>query len=154
MINAKQRRIQKSQARNPLYTGNKDQVQNKNVNKMHSIGETKALARNEELENEKRSFSGVKSKPGETKIRSKFSLKNQSILHNKIIKKEKKAAKHDHSRKTKLERAKRELKVMIRLCICIFLFYCDEVFSFFFFFFRSSKLPKGLTRRMQTSINS
>lgn len=109
MVNAKQRRIQKSQARNPLYSGNKDQKQNKNVNKTHPIEETKIEDKNE-LEKDKKSFSGVKSKPGETKIRSKFNLKNQGILHSKIIKKEKKAAKHDNSRKTKLEKAKKELK--------------------------------------------
>ncbi|XP_047369616.1 RNA-binding protein 28-like [Vespa velutina] len=109
MVNAKQRRIQKSQARNPLYSGNKDQGQNKYINKVHPMEETKVVAKNE-LANDKKSFSGIKSKPGETKIRSKFNLKNQSILHSKVIKKEKNAVKHDHSRKTKLERAKKELK--------------------------------------------
>ncbi|KAK2581868.1 hypothetical protein KPH14_002331 [Odynerus spinipes] len=109
MVNAKQKRIQKSQIRNPLWPGNKDQVQNKNINKSSSVEQEKVETINE-TDGDTKSFSGVKSKPGQTKIRSKFNLKNQAIVHNQMLKKEKKAAKNKHSRKTKLEKVKKEVK--------------------------------------------
>lgn len=109
MVNAKQRRIQKSQIRNPLWPGNKDQVQNKNANKIDLVEQEK-IKSTTKLDDDIKSFSGIKSKPGQTKMRSKFNLKNQAIVHNQLLKKEKKAAKHKHSRKIKLEKIKQEVK--------------------------------------------
>lgn len=109
MVNAKQRRIQKSQIRNPLWQGNKDKAQNKNLNKNNTVKREKVETTNE-LDDNIESFSGIKSKPGQTKIRSKHNLKNQAIIHNQMLKKEKKAAKNKNSRKTKLTKLKDEVK--------------------------------------------
>ncbi|KAI4495694.1 hypothetical protein M0802_008529 [Mischocyttarus mexicanus] len=104
MVNAKQRRVEKSKARNPLYPGNKNTIPKKSV-------EQKRVEAKKELEKEEKTFSGVKSKPGQTKIRSRFNLKNQAILHSKTLKKEKKAAKNNQqSRKTKVEKIKKQVK--------------------------------------------
>lgn len=104
MVNAKQRRIEKSLARNPLYSGNKNTIPKESV-------EQKTVEAKKEFEEEEKTFSGVKSKPGQTKIRSRFNLKNQAILHKKVMKKEKKATKHDQqSRKMKIEKVKKDVK--------------------------------------------
>lgn len=104
MVNAKQRRIEKSLARNPLYSGNKNTIPKESV-------EQKTIEAKKVFEEEEKTFSGVKSKPGQTKVRSRFNLKNQAILHKKVTKREKKAAKHDQqSRKMKIEKVKKDVK--------------------------------------------
>uniref|UniRef100_A0ABM1J0J7 RNA-binding protein 28-like n=1 Tax=Polistes dominula TaxID=743375 RepID=A0ABM1J0J7_POLDO len=106
MVNTKQRRTEKNLARSPLYSGNKKIIPKESVEQ--KIVQAKSERK---VEKEEKTFTGNQSKPGQTKIRSRFNLKNQAILHKKVTKKEKKAVKHDQqSRKMKIEKVKKDVK--------------------------------------------
>lgn len=95
MVNAKQRRIQKSREQNPLWKGydkNSGRGEN-NVQKDRrqrfagkgNIDETKGETSS--------SYSGVTGRPGVNKMRSKFNLKSQAMMHKESLKREKKEKK-------------------------------------------------------------
>lgn len=90
MVNAKERRIQKSRDRNPLWPGNK----NKRKNEEEEISTKRVKVRKvvgDEL-NEKL-YTGITSKLGQDKLRSNFKIKSQAELHMRTMKKQKKLTK-------------------------------------------------------------
>lgn len=108
MVNAKQRRIVKSRERNPLWNR-----ENK-VEKKNEVPRKRAKILGEPKADEEHSYSGVKSKAGEQKMRSRFNLKNQAQLHNKVRKTEKKQVKEARkleAKKRDMRAARKEIKV-------------------------------------------
>ncbi|CAL7945297.1 unnamed protein product [Xylocopa violacea] len=90
MVNAKQRRLQKSRENNPLWAGNKVKRKAETPN-----GEvpSKQLKIEDADKSNVKLYSGMVGKPGEVKLRSRHSLKSQAIVHNQTLKKEKKMKK-------------------------------------------------------------
>ncbi|XP_017892988.1 RNA-binding protein 28 [Ceratina calcarata] len=90
MVNARQKRLEKSRENNPLWVGNK--VKRKMENSNADVLAKKRL-KNEADEANTKSYTGMIGKPGETKLRSKHNLKTQAVVHNQTVKKEKKKKK-------------------------------------------------------------
>ncbi|XP_015599445.1 RNA-binding protein 28 [Cephus cinctus] len=120
MVNAKNKRIENSRAKNPLWSANKPTTKGNETSgpksKKNILESNSGLKRkNGKLENdsnpkrakgqktensepitensEEPSYSGTQSKPGQGKMRSKFNLKNQAAVHFQNLKKEKKKVK-------------------------------------------------------------
>ncbi|CAK9809560.1 RNA-binding protein 28 [Anthophora quadrimaculata] len=110
MVNAKQKRLQKSRENNPLWAGNKfKRKENTNAKvptklETESKGKRKREDANHEvpvkrLKNEKvdesnvEPYVGMIGKPGQNKLRSKYKLKTQAMLHDQSVRKEKKIKK-------------------------------------------------------------
>ena len=102
MVNAKQKRAQKSRENNPLWPGNKAKRKGENTNEEVPTKKFKAQKpqKTERIEktkttddSNKKSYSGMVAKPGENKLRTKFKLRTQAALHNQTVKKEKKMKK-------------------------------------------------------------
>lgn len=107
MVNAKQRRIQKSRENNPLWPGNK--VKRKEEQSNDNVPPKKMKTD----DFEKQAYTGVVAKPGENKLRSKFKLKTQAMIHKQTVKKEKKMKKSKklEEREKKKTNTKNEVKV-------------------------------------------
>lgn len=122
MVNAKQRRIQKSREKNPLWKGydktnSSGKVENNGgkdrrqrfAGKGNQVDETKGEAS---------SYSGVTGKPGVNKMRSKFNLKSQAMMHKESLKQEKKAKKRTKeliNRKKEEVASRKEPKVLYQV---------------------------------------
>ncbi|XP_053977771.1 RNA-binding protein 28-like isoform X1 [Hylaeus volcanicus] len=90
MVNAKQRRVEKSRKNNPLCPGNKVKRKEETMNEEVPLKKFKP-DRTDELN--KKPYAGTVGKLGENKLRSKFKLKNQAKLHSETVKKERKMKK-------------------------------------------------------------
>lgn len=90
MVNAKQKRLQKSRENNPLWAGNK--VKRKAEETNEEIP-TKQLRTGNMDKSSIKPYTGTIGKPGENKLRSKHNLKTQAIVHHQMVKKEKKMKK-------------------------------------------------------------
>ncbi|XP_043267883.1 RNA-binding protein 28 [Venturia canescens] len=102
MVNAKKRRITKSREHNPLWNGEKtDSKTNEPVRKR-----VKVLSAPKDSVEASAEYSGIKSKPGEQKMRSRYNLKSQAMLHQKMCKTEKKKVKETK----KIQAKKREMR--------------------------------------------
>ncbi|XP_029664594.1 RNA-binding protein 28 [Formica exsecta] len=93
LVNAKERRIQKSRDRNPLWSENKNKRKSEDAEK--EIRDTKRVKARRVNENElnKKSYTGITGNLGEDKLRSNFTLKSQAKLHMWTVKKQKKLTK-------------------------------------------------------------
>ncbi|XP_011257211.2 RNA-binding protein 28 [Camponotus floridanus] len=91
LVNAKERRIQKSRDRNPLWSGNKNKRKSEDKEET-SIKRVKVRKVVEDELNEK-SYTGITGKLGQDKLRSNFKLKSQADLHMRTMKKQKKLTK-------------------------------------------------------------
>ncbi|KAK0099071.1 hypothetical protein PV326_008385 [Microctonus aethiopoides] len=115
MVNAKQRRIEKSRERNPLWMGkrkgdlNNDKSNEPPLKRPNNHSKKQQETNSQSNNNEDvEGFAGITSKPGaSTKLRSKYKLKSQIELHNKVLKNEKK--------KKKIERVRRDQKIEQKL---------------------------------------
>lgn len=87
LVNAKERRIQKSRENNPLWSGNKNK--RKNEGTKDDVPAKRVKVRKLKDPNEK-SFAGTAGKLGQDKLRSNFNLKSQAELHKRTVKKQKK----------------------------------------------------------------
>lgn len=87
MVNAKDRRIQKSREHNPLWPGNKNKRKNEDTKEEVPAKRIKARKLNDLDE---KSYAGITSKLGQDKLRSNFNLKSQADLHTQTVKKQKK----------------------------------------------------------------
>lgn len=96
MVNAKAGRVQKSRDHNPL-------CKNKHEETPTNDKPSKRPRYHEANELIPQPFSGITSKPGPTKLRSKHSIKNQAELHKKV--------RHKEHKKKKLERQLTEKKI-------------------------------------------
>lgn len=92
MVNAKERRIQKSRDRNPLWPGNKNKRKSEDAKEEIPTKRFKTRKVTETDSNEK-SYAGTISKLGQDKLRSTFNLKSQAELHMRTVKKQKKVTK-------------------------------------------------------------
>lgn len=118
MINARRKRIEKSQENNPTWPGykmkRKQQETNEKVStKKFKSGESSKI---QKIEPNKKPFTGTVGKPGENKLRSKFKLKNQAAVHHETVKKEKKLKRNSKKLEEKREHRnenKNEVKVSI-----------------------------------------
>lgn len=125
LVNAKQKRLQKSRENNPLCSENNSNNNNnkrKGENANAEVTIKKLKVENVDKSDQK-SYVGMIGKPGENKLRSKFNIKNQAILHNQTLKKEKKMKKS--SKKLEIKRRanianKNEIKVSIHLWILVY----------------------------------
>lgn len=91
MVNAKERRIQKSRDRNPLWSENKNK--RKSEDKEESLTKRVKVRKVIEDELNEKSYTGITSKLGQDKLRSNFKLKSQANLHMRTMKKQKKLTK-------------------------------------------------------------
>lgn len=116
MVNAKQRRIQKSREKNPLWRGydkTSGRVENNGGRDRSERFAGKGRV-DEAKGGEASSYSGVTGKPGVNKMRSKFNLKSQAMMHKESLKREKKERKRTkelQNRKKEEVAARREPKV-------------------------------------------
>lgn len=92
LVNAKERRIQKSRDRNPLWPGNKNKRKSEDAKEEIPTKRFKTRKVTETDSNEK-SYAGTISKLGQDKLRSTFNLKSQAELHMRTVKKQKKVTK-------------------------------------------------------------
>lgn len=99
LVNAKLRRLQRSRENNPLCSENNNKRKGENTNE--EVGTKKLKIENIDKSN-KKSYTGMIAKPGESKLRSKFNVKTQAILHSQTVKKEKKMKKS--SKKLEIKR--------------------------------------------------
>lgn len=92
LVNAKERRIQKSRERNPMWSGNKNKRKHEDAEEEIP---TKRIKARKVIENElnEKSYTGITSKLGQDKLRSNFKLKSQAELHMRAVKKQKKLTK-------------------------------------------------------------
>lgn len=90
MVNAKERRIQKSRENNPLWSGNKNKRKNEDSEKEVSAKRVKVRKLND---SDEKPYAGMTSKLGQDKLRSNFNLKSQAELHMRAVKKQKKLSK-------------------------------------------------------------
>lgn len=90
MVNAKERRIQKSREQNPLWSGNKNKRKNEDIKEEVPAKRVKVRKLNDLDE---KSYAGMTSKLGQDKLRSNFNLKSQADLHTRTVKKQKKLSK-------------------------------------------------------------
>ncbi|XP_076302436.1 LOW QUALITY PROTEIN: RNA-binding protein 28-like [Lasioglossum baleicum] len=90
MVNAKQKRLEKSRENNPLWTKNKSKRKDNDVSEEVS---TKRLKIDNEDKSSIKPYTGMIGKRGENKLRSKHNLINQAMVHNETVKKEKKLKK-------------------------------------------------------------
>ncbi|XP_018299989.1 RNA-binding protein 28 isoform X2 [Mycetomoellerius zeteki] len=86
LVNAKERRIQKSREHNPLWSENKDKRKNEDKEEVP----TKRVKVRKLNDQEEKSYAGMTSKLGQDKLRSNFNLKSQAVLHTTTVKKQKK----------------------------------------------------------------
>lgn len=127
MVNAKQRRIEKSREKNPLWLGDPTKREGEDDNKKErpakrfksdnkTVSDERTVKKSKHIDVEKsltKPFAGMEGKPGENKLRSKFKLKTQAALHHQTLKKEKKmskSAKKLELKRKQAEAAKREVK--------------------------------------------
>ncbi|XP_076294345.1 RNA-binding protein 28 isoform X2 [Lasioglossum baleicum] len=103
MVNAKQKRIQKSRENNPTWPGNKAKRKGEATNEETPIKRSKfgESSKSEVNEAGKKPFVGMVAKQGENKLRSKFKLRNQAAVHHQTVKKEKKMKKFSQKLKEK-----------------------------------------------------
>lgn len=87
MVNAKERRIQKSREHNPLWPGNKNKRKNEDTKDEVPAKRVKVRKSNDLDE---KPYAGTTSKLGQDKLRSNFNLKSQAELHTRTVKKQKK----------------------------------------------------------------
>ncbi|KDR23731.1 RNA-binding protein 28 isoform X3 [Zootermopsis nevadensis] len=96
IMNIKQKRLEKSRAKNPLYTGqNIVKRGNKRTNSSRD-DENSAQSRAENgkiVTEETEQFLGVTAKPGSKKLRTRFGLKSQAEIHKQSIHKDKRKQK-------------------------------------------------------------
>lgn len=165
MVNAIKKRVEKSRERNPLWIAkNKNNTDDKSPgikrkNSDNILPEKKRRknisdnlttnqinknfqrpVKNSRLNNTNgddyvRSYSGVESKPGERKIRSKFNLKSQAILHRQNLKKELKTKKTRAKIQVQRNADRIARKERVRVRFNLFMY---------FFFFVSSRFPKSI----------
>lgn len=90
MVNAKQKRLQKSRENNPLWSGNKVKRKIEDTNEEVT---TKRLKIESVDKSNIKPYSGTVGKPGENKFRSKHNLRTQAMMHSQTVKKEKKIKK-------------------------------------------------------------
>lgn len=115
MVNAKERRIQKSRDRNPLWSENKNKRKSEDAEK--EIRDTKRVKARRVNENElnKKSYTGITGNLGEDKLRSNFTLKSQAKLHMWTVKKQKKLTKtikqSETAKKTKIKKMQDNMPV-------------------------------------------
>ena len=102
MVNAKQKRLQKSRENNPLWSGNKVKAKREDTNQ--EIAVKRLETENKDKFNIK-PYTGMVGKPGENKLRSKYNLKIQAMVHSQAVKKEKKIKKS--SKKLEMKRKQR-----------------------------------------------
>ncbi|KAF7997863.1 hypothetical protein HCN44_009261 [Aphidius gifuensis] len=105
MVNAKERRVQKSRDHNPLWQNKRKETSNDNNNDSTNDQSSKRPRYHEpnEVIEAIPEYSGVTSKPGRTKLRSKFNIKNQAELHKKV--------RQDQHKTRKFERKLKERQV-------------------------------------------
>lgn len=99
LVNAKLKRLQRSRENNPLCSENNNKRKGGNAN---GEVETKKLKIENTDNSTKKAYTGVIAKPGENKLRSKFNVKTQAILHSQTVKKENKMKKF--SKKLEMKR--------------------------------------------------
>ncbi|KAG7204439.1 hypothetical protein KM043_004876 [Ampulex compressa] len=110
MVNAKQKRAEKSRERNPLWREKRGKRKHES---MEEKGTSKKSRVDKPIETETSEYTGLVGRPGECKLRSKFNLKSQAILHKQALKKEKKqnkTAKKLTVKKAAEEKAKNKIK--------------------------------------------
>ncbi|KAK1116723.1 hypothetical protein K0M31_018116 [Melipona bicolor] len=99
MVNAKQKRLQKSRENNPLWSGTK--VKRKMEDTNEEVTSKRLKIESVDKSNIK-PYSGTVGKPGENKLRSKHNLRTQAMVHSQTVKKEKKIKKS--SKKLEMKR--------------------------------------------------
>ncbi|CAD1472099.1 unnamed protein product, partial [Heterotrigona itama] len=99
MVNAKQKRLQKSRENNPLWSGNKLKRKMEDTNEKVT---TKRLKIESVDKSNLKPYSGTVGKPGENKLRSKYNLRTQAMVHSRTVKEEKKIKKS--SKKLEMKR--------------------------------------------------
>lgn len=113
MVNAKQKRLQKSRENNPLWSENKVKTKGEDTNQ--EVAAKRLKTENEDKFNIK-PYAGMIGKPGENKLRSKHNLKIQAMVHDQAVKKEKRIKRS--SKKLEIKRKQKiadrnEVKVSI-----------------------------------------
>ncbi|PSN38981.1 RNA-binding protein 28 [Blattella germanica] len=107
IMNIKQKRLEKSRTKNPLYSGN---VDHQKGGKLNSDNHERKPHESLKTEEERDSYVGVTSKPGNTKMRNRFRLKTQAKLHSQMVHKTKLKQKKQH----KIEQHKQITKEKIK----------------------------------------
>lgn len=87
LVNAKERRVQKSRERNPLWSENKNKRKHEDIKDEISAKRVKVRKLNDPDE---KPYTGMISKLGHDKLRSNFNLKSQVELHTRTVKKQNK----------------------------------------------------------------
>jgi nucleolar protein 4 len=91
IMNIKQKRLEKSQAKNPLYTGQLVKRGNKRTKSLKNYEDsTQSRTENGKIVTEEtEQFVGVTAKPGNKKLRTRFGLKTQAEIHKQSVHKDK-----------------------------------------------------------------
>lgn len=114
MVNAKQRRVQKSRDHNPLWQGKRTHETSKDPPTVNPAKRFKKPSKQASNNSENSVFTGITSKPGDSgKLRSRFKLRTQVEIHNqtrKDEKKQKKVAKQIQTKKINQQLSRKEIK--------------------------------------------
>lgn len=142
MVNAKERRIQKSRDRNPLWSGNKKEIKRKSKDEEEISTKRVKVRKIAENELNEKPYTGITGKLGQDKLRSNFKLKSQAELHMRTMKKQKKLTKTikqlEVAEKAKIKKMQDNMPVRL----FIYFIYCvlrahnvhRRMFKYFFFF--------------------
>lgn len=121
IMNIKQKRLEKSQAKNPLYTGQLIGKCGSKRAKSLRNNEDPAKTRTENgsvMTEETEEFVGMTAKPGNKKLRTRFGLKTQAEIHKQSVHKDKRRQKikrrFDQQRRSMKEK-KKDPQVSIKM---------------------------------------
>lgn len=92
IMNIKQKRLEKSQAKNPSYTGKCDSKRAKSLRKNEDSGGTRT-ENGSVITEETEEFVGMTAKPGNMKLRTRFGLRTQAEIHKQSVRKDKRRQK-------------------------------------------------------------
>jgi hypothetical protein len=91
-MNIKQKRLEKSQAKNPSYTSKCDSKRAKSLRKNEDLGKTRT-ENDSVIAEETEEFVGMTAKPGNKKLRTRFGLRTQAEIHKQSVRKDKRRQK-------------------------------------------------------------
>lgn len=126
MVNAKERRIQKSRDCNPLWSRNNNKRKSENEEEIS----TKRVKVRKIVANElnEKPYTGITSKLGQDKLRSNFKLKSQAELHKRTTKKQKKLTKTikqlEVAKKVKTKKMQDNMPVRYIIYYIFYSIYC------------------------------
>jgi nucleolar protein 4 len=121
IMNIKQKRLEKSKAKNPLYTGEHTGKCGSKRAKSVRNNEDSATTRTQNgsvITEETEEFVGMTAKPGNKKLHTRFGLKTQAEIHKQSVRKDKRRQKIKHKsqqQRRRMEEKRKDPQVSVKM---------------------------------------